>query len=109
MVDYVIAFDVDGVLRSYRGETEPNEVIRAMVVAFSKFRNVKLVAWSGQGGVYAAQMVASLGLAHIIRDCYTKGDIEVDIAIDDQLDFSLGKINLIYNESTSSKKDQAWK
>lgn len=102
MPEFIIAIDVDGVLKSY-GTEQLNEMIRSLVVALSHFRNVKVVVWSARGREYAHSVVKEYGIESYIREVYTKGDIEPDIAIDDQLDFGLGRFNLIYNENQPPK------
>jgi hypothetical protein len=102
---YVIGFDIDGVIRRYERGSDiiPNEDIVEMIKTFSKFKNVLVVAHSMRGAEYARQVVIELKLTSYIHDTYTKGDIKVDIAIDDQKEYSGGKINLIYYQNEPNK------
>lgn len=113
MTDYTVAFDIDGTLRKYTQEgTYPNERIRTLCITFCSLKNVKVVAWSKRGKEYATEVVKDLGLSAYISEIYTKGDIQVDIAFDDEHVFSLGKINLIVNEISREKtpkiKSDGW-
>lgn len=118
----IIAFDVDGTLRDNSvDQSKPpvaNESIRSMLITFSKFKNVKIMVWSGGGELYARQVVSSLGLDKYVDlyadKQYTKcteceepsecnhhvfaTDLKPDIAIDDIQSCELGLINLIVRE-----------
>lgn len=62
------------------------------------FKNIELHAWSGGGADYAWQFVRTHGLGQIITEshCHSKiGAPKMDLAIDDQHEFSLADINLI--------------
>lgn len=100
MVKYTIAFDCDGVLRSYRSDTKviPIERIRTLAITLTTFKNCEVVAWSKRGADYAKSIIHEIGLDQYIKKTYIKGDITPDIAIDDQHEFDLGVINLIVNE-----------
>ena len=107
MTNYVVACDVDGCLRNIAlDDIVANERIRSLVIILSSFKNVTMVVWSGRGADYAQEVVEKLGLSSYVKKTYTKGDIEPDIAIDDQHEFSLGKINLIVREIHQQKKSK---
>lgn len=97
----LIAFDIDGTLRCNCTATchEVNEGALELARLFRDMKNTKLIAWSGGGAQYALSFVASDDrLVSIFGiSCYSKLDATVkpDIAVDDQHDFGLGKINLI--------------
>lgn len=95
-----IAFDVDGTLRNNtKINTVANENIRTLLVILSKFKNVKIVVWSGGGEIYARQMARELHITQFVDKYASKtDDIKIDIAIDDQQEFNLGNLNLIVKE-----------
>ena len=108
MKKVLIAFDIDGTLRSnFEDQTKApvaNEDIRTL-----RFKNVKILVWSGGGELYSRQVVASLGLTKYVDQYadkeYTAGPdpdkhyfatkIKPDIAIDDIQACELGVYNLI--------------
>lgn len=118
MKKVLIAFDIDGTLRNNAEAVHPlaNEEIRTLLILLSKFKNVKIMVWSGGGELYARQMASAFALQKYV-DCY--GDKKVigcaaancpnpdeshwhfgtelrpDICIDDIQSFGLGLINLI--------------
>lgn len=120
MKTVLIAFDVDGTLISndpkalQLGYPVANERVRAMLIAFSSFKNVKIIVWSGGGAGYAEQIVHQLGLQKYVDGYASKNpqidvkvpgkkhvfipDIKPHIAIDDIQDCDLGELNLIVRE-----------
>jgi len=107
MQKYWVAFDVDGTLIS---NTEPvgyiaNEDIRTLLIILSKFKNVKILVWSGGGEIYARQVCGSLGINKYVDKYMSKQDWNDwvykhnVIAIDDIQDTNLGNIaNLIVRQ-----------
>lgn len=113
MIKTIIAFDVDGTLitnadpdreHSVVSEKEvPHLPIINMLISFSRFKNVKIVVWSGGGKDYAELWGRRLGLDKYVWRYASK--LERDailglgypiIAIDDIQDCELGNIaNLI--------------
>lgn len=106
MQKVTIAFDVDGTLRNNDKSTPsggpvPNEDVRTLLRILKKFKNTKIVVWSGSGEIYARQVADSIGIQHWVDQYATKTDhalINADIAIDDIQDTAIGKINLIVRE-----------
>lgn len=124
MKKFLIAFDVDGTLRSNKEDTEShpslssgavpfaNEEIRSLLIILSKFKNVEILVWSGSGELYARQISYALGISKYVDRYAGKWitaedgmgvrqphpDIQPDIAIDDIQDCILGKINLIVKQ-----------
>lgn len=116
MKKVLIAFDIDGTLRSNTVDQSihpiANENIRTLLITLSKFKNTRILVWSGGGELYARQVVAHLGLSKYVDEyadkMYVAGDdsdkhyfatkIKPDIAIDDIQDCQLGIINLIVRE-----------
>lgn len=125
MKKYLIAFDVDGTLRNnlkpnggLEDRVVANEDIRTLLIILSKFKNTKIMVWSGGGELYARQICNELGLAKYV-DAYADKEyvackvckepsechhhvfgttIKPDIAIDDIQSCELGLINLIVRE-----------
>lgn len=104
MEKIVIAFDIDGTLRCNCTShcQDMNEDVVLLAELLGSMKNTKLIAWSGGGAEYARQFVHKYPrLRDIFGDkCYSKfynsgGEGMPDIAIDDQQDFTLGKVNLI--------------
>lgn len=120
MKKLLIAFDIDGTLRSNTVDQSKapvaNEAIRSLLITLSSFKNTKILVWSGGGELYARQVSAALGLSNYIDDyadkqyikcpdCKEPCDhhtfgttIKPDIAIDDIQACELGVINLICRE-----------
>lgn len=116
MQKVTIAFDCDGTLvTTDSAETRKivaNERIRSLLITFARFKNTRIVVWSGGGEQWARQVGAALGLDkyvdvyasknHIGKDSRGKHhfapDIKPDIAIDDIQDCELGMLNLIVRE-----------
>lgn len=102
MKKITIAFDIDGTLRNNTQErVVANEDIRSLLVILSKFKNVKIVVWSGSGELYARQIAKEIGIDRYV-DAYASkqqhAEVQADIAIDDIQDTAIGKINLIVRE-----------
>lgn len=116
MKKILIAFDIDGTLRNNTVSQDrapvANEDIRTLLIILRKFKNTRIMVWSGGGELYARQVCAALGLEYYV-DYYAskylaeddemgvrKGHpyLQPDIVIDDIQDCVLGKINLICKE-----------
>lgn len=104
---YIVAFDIDGTLRdnTVAERVVINEDIRTLLVILSKFKNIKILVWSGGGITYAHQIVQSMGLEKYVWAIAGKAEYEEYqknhkiIAIDDIQDTALGNIaNLIVRE-----------
>lgn len=104
MKKVIIAFDVDGTLRNNeQEEIIANEDIRTLLKILSKFKNTKIVVWSGSGELYARQVAEKLHIVHFVDAFASKTahkEINPDIAIDDIQDTAIGKINLIVKEKS---------
>lgn len=123
MKKITIAFDIDGTIRSNTVDQTKapvaNEEIRSLLIILSKFKNVKILVWSGGGELYARQVASSLGLQEYVdgyadkkiiscskADCQAPDEehnhfgteLQPDIAIDDIQDCTLGKLNLIVKQ-----------
>lgn len=103
-----IAFDVDGTLITENGEVY--EDIRSLLVILSKFKNTRIIVWSGGGELYARQVTSRIGIDKYVDDWADKNhigydvinkkhdfepDLKPDIAIDDIQACELGVQNLI--------------
>jgi hydroxymethylpyrimidine pyrophosphatase-like HAD family hydrolase len=66
MKQVVVAFDIDGTLRNNQVEdvVVANEDIRTLVRILAKFKNIKIVVWSGSGELYAHQVANELHISH---------------------------------------------
>jgi len=124
MKNITVAFDIDGTLRNNSkdnslhpmadsGQTPiANEEIRSLLIILSKFKNVKILVWSGGGELYARQVSTVLGISKYVDEYASKlitredgmgvrekhPNIKPDIAIDDIQDCILGDINLIVKQ-----------
>lgn len=116
----LIAFDIDGTLRDNTVDQSlapvANEEVRSLLITLSRFKNIRILVWSGGGEVYARQVVAALGLQKYVDQYADKQyvkcpectepcdhhafgtEIKPDIAIDDIQDCQLGIINLIVRQ-----------
>jgi hydroxymethylpyrimidine pyrophosphatase-like HAD family hydrolase len=98
----VIAFDVDGtLLDNTKGDIVANENIRTLLIILSRFKNTKIIVWSGGGELWARQVVSKLNLNQYVDEAWSKMDyeeIKPDIAIDDIQDTAIGWFNLIVKE-----------
>ena len=96
-----IVFDIDATLRCNCTDTcnDSNQPMISLVHILGKyFKNVQLYAWSGGGKNYTWNFVRTHGLGKVIPEehCFSKLDApKMDIAIDDQHEFSLAEVNLI--------------
>ena len=104
MEEITIAFDVDGTLISNTnglGKEHINLVPFQLMVLLSKQKNVRIMVWSGGGKEYAEQIVSKYGLARYVDIVIAKQEYDevlhghVDIAFDDQHEFSLADKNII--------------
>lgn len=104
MKEIIIAFDIDGTLISNTsglGQEKLHIDTYHLMVLLSKMKNTRIIVWSGGGQDYAEQIVKKYGLSQYVAQCYGKHEYdttifpEVDIAIDDQHEFSLAHKNLI--------------
>jgi len=112
MKKITIAFDIDGTLRNNSVKNlcpTANEEIRTLLIILSKFKNVKILVWSGGGEFYARQICGQFGLTKYVDEYAGKiiteedkagvleshPNLTVDIAIDDIQDCVLGGLNLI--------------
>lgn len=103
----IIAFDVDGTLITNNdpdrihgvasNDEVPHVPIINMLITLSRFKNVKIVVWSGGGKDYAETWGRRLGLDKYVWRYASKigNDFKPDIAIDDIQDCELGLTNLI--------------
>ena len=103
MKTIVICIDIDGTLRNNEAENKiiANEDIRTLVRILSKFKNTKIILWSGSGELYARQVAREVHVAQYADGYASKAahkEIKPDIAIDDIQDTAIGKINLIVRE-----------
>lgn len=104
MKEIIIAFDIDGTLISNTngvGLEHLNIDVFHLLTLFSKMKNTKIVVWSGGGKDYAEQIATKYGLTKYI-DVYAGKheyddsiDGHVDLAIDDQHEFTMADKNLI--------------
>ena len=112
MIKTIVAFDVDGTLITNNdservhgvpsNDEVPHVPIINMLATFSRFKNVKIVVWSGGGKEYAETWGRRLGLDKYVWRYASKleakelAEIYPIIAIDDIQDCTLGNIaNLI--------------
>lgn len=112
MIKTIIAFDIDGTLITNADEERvhgvvsesevPHEDIVAMLKTLSRFKNVKIVVWSGGGKQYAETIGKRLGLDAYVWRYASK--LEAPnlmnlgypiVAIDDIQECTLGDVNLI--------------
>jgi len=107
MKEIIIAIDIDGTLISNTdglGKEHLNIDVFHLLVLFSKMKNTKIYAWSGGGQDYTEQIVSKYGLNKYIDRCFGKSEYDdslygkVDIAIDDEHEFSLADKNLIIKQ-----------
>ncbi len=102
METITICFDVDGTLLNNQGEGHSaNEDIRELLRILSKFKNTKIIVWSGGGELYARMIAKELHIDQFVDSYASKtahATIKPHIAIDDIQDTAIGKINLIVRE-----------
>lgn len=105
MQKVTICFDVDGTLRDNTTEVvRANEDIRELVRILTRFKNVRILVWSGSGELYARQVARELHITHWVDSYASKTDhkaiklVGPVIAIDDIQDTAIGDINLIVRE-----------
>lgn len=104
MKQITIAFDVDGTLISNSnglGKEKLHIQTYNLMVLLSMMKNTRIIVWSGGGKEYAEQIVNKYGLSLYVEACYGKHEYDesvdgkVDIAFDDQHEFSLADKNII--------------
>ena len=106
MKKVTIAFDVDGTLIDSEGNT--NWRITELLRILSRFKNTRIIVWSGGGKDYAEMIVRKLDLGKYVDGCADKihlgkidgkhqfdPELKPHIAIDDIQDCTLGDVNLI--------------
>lgn len=106
MEKVTIAFDVDGTLRNNTVENrvEANEDIRELIRILTRFKNVRILVWSGSGELYARQAAKEMHIEHWVDSYASKTDhkaiklVGKVIAVDDIQDTAIGDINLIVRE-----------
>lgn len=100
----LVAIDVDGTLRCNCKPDciDPNKDIVHLANTLARFKNVRVMIWSGNGKDYADNTIRRYGL----QRCFGASKIDEStwvcgrpqIAIDDIETFSLGVYNLIIRE-----------
>ena len=112
MIKTILAFDIDGTLITNvdpdreHGEVSSKEVphddIVAMLKTFSRFKNIKILVWSGGGKAYAETIGRRYELDKYVWRYASKLEApEIKalgypiVAIDDMQACTLGDINLI--------------
>lgn len=107
MKEIIIAIDVDGTLISNQnglGQEHLNVEVFNLLVLFSKMKNTKIYVWSGGGQDYAIQICKKYGMEKYVDRCFGKHEYDetingrIDIAIDDQHEFSMADKNLIVRQ-----------
>jgi len=111
MQTVIVAFDVDGTLirntnpNRVHGVPEnddvPNVEVINLLMLLSKFKNIKIVVWSGGGEQYAQTWVNRLSLNKYVWKVTGKVGAQIpkpDIAIDDIQACKLGVLNLIVRQ-----------
>ena len=100
MQKIIFAFDVDGTL--IEGDDTIYEPIVDMLKTLAKFKNVRIVVWSGGGNRYAETIARRLGLDDYVWKYMSKmqhAELKMlgytIIAVDDIQDTAIGNINLI--------------
>jgi phosphoserine phosphatase len=93
----IIAFDVDGTLID--GDIVYDDIV-AMLNTLNRFKNVRVVVWSGGGKQYAETIGRRLGLKGVAYTSKFEHEALRDngytiIAIDDIQDTAIGDVNLI--------------
>jgi phosphoserine phosphatase len=112
VIKTILAFDIDGTLITNvdpdreHGEVSskevPHEDIIAILKTFSRFKNIRILVWSGGGRSYAETIGSRLGLDPYVWRYASKLQVEAFrelghpiVAIDDIQDCTLGDVNLI--------------
>lgn len=102
MQPVAFCFDIDGTLID--GDKKHTDTIKLLVVlAQQKWKNVRVVVWSGGGREYALSIVRRLGL-DALPNLQVMGKLQYKeltdkgykiVAVDDVQDTRLGDVNLI--------------
>lgn len=104
MKNIIIAFDIDGTLISNSnglGQEKLQIATYNLIVLLSRMKNTRIIVWSGGGKEYAEQIVQKYGISEYVERCYGKHEYDetidgkVDIAFDDEHEFSLADKNII--------------
>lgn len=107
MKQIIIAFDVDGTIygNSLGSRVDGNSlnlpIALLMEILSVRMKNTRIIVWSGGGKEYAEQVCNKFGLLKYVDGIYGKQDYDetlhgkVDIAFDDQHEFSMAEHNLI--------------
>lgn len=98
MKKLVVAFDVDEtlILQDQNGKDYPNYPVIELLRWF-KDRGHAIIIWSGGGEDYATMWAQKLGFPDVIIVPKTKEaaqELDVDIAVDDSHELTLGKIQI---------------
>lgn len=101
MARVIVAVDVDGTLID-GGEGTYMEIVELVKIFSTRFKNVKVVVWSGGGENYARTIGGRIGLdEYVWKYCNKLKHSEFKahgytvIAIDDIQDTAIGSVNLI--------------
>ena len=106
MKEIIITFDVDGTIYGspmiHKVEPHLNmRIAQLMELLHENIKNCKIYVWSGGGKDYAETIVEKFGLSKWVDGCFGKHEYDeiingrVDIAFDDQHEFSMADKNLI--------------
>jgi phosphoglycolate phosphatase-like HAD superfamily hydrolase len=104
MKEIIVMFDVDGTIISNTngiGKEKLNLEVVQLMTLLSRTKNVRVCVWSGGGEDYARQIIEKYGLGDIVNRIKGKHEYDetidgkVDIAFDDQHEFSLAEKNII--------------
>ena len=107
MKNIIIAFDIDGTiwgntLGSRVEGSSLNLPVAHLIEILRKYtKNTRIIVWSGGGKHYAVSICEKFGLTKYVDGIYGKNEYDetlhgkVDIAFDDQHEFSLADKNII--------------
>lgn len=105
MKQITIAFDIDmTMISNARGlgfEHLNVEIFTLMKLLKENVRNSRIIVWSGGGGDYAHQIAVKYGFDKYVDNYFGKAEYDksisehVDIAFDDEYEFSMADKNLI--------------
>jgi len=89
-----IAFDVDGTLINEQGIEHTK--IAQLLMTLARMKNTTIIVWSGGGRDYAQMYVDRMVLGKYVDIVMAKDEnFHIDIAFDDQHEFSLADKNII--------------